>query len=170
MLGELRVLGFNFWVNHVAAANFIPPGLRYWIYRLAGMDLQHASISPGCHFGGRMGPLRVRIGEGTFVNEGCRFDANDWISIGTRCMVGHEVLFVTATHDTSDPRCRGGTISWKPLVVEDGCWIGARAVILPGVTIGNGCVIAAGAVVGKDCAPHGLYAGVPASRIKNLPM
>lgn len=57
----------------------------------------------------------------------------------------------------------------QPITVGDGCWIGARAVILPGVTIGDGCVIAAGAVVSKDCAPNGMYAGVPARRIRELP-
>ena len=50
----------------------------------------------------------------------------------------------------------------------DGCWICAGCTILPGVTIGEGCVIAAGSVVNKDCAPDGLYAGVPAKRIKDL--
>ena len=43
-----------------------------------------------------------------------------------------------------------------------------RAIILPGVTIAEGCVIAAGAVVNKSTEPDGLYAGVPARRVKDL--
>lgn len=43
-----------------------------------------------------------------------------------------------------------------------------RAMLLPGVTVGKGCVVAAGAVVAADCAPNGLYGGVPARRIKDL--
>jgi maltose O-acetyltransferase len=43
-------------------------------------------------------------------------------------------------------------------------------IIMPGVTVGNGCIIASGALVNKDCAPNGLYAGVPAIRIKDLPL
>ena len=39
---------------------------------------------------------------------------------------------------------------------------------MPGVTIGEGCIVAAGAVVTKDCESHGLYAGVPARRIRDL--
>lgn len=46
--------------------------------------------------------------------------------------------------------------------------MGQNAVITAGVTIGEGCVIAAGAVVVHDCAPHGVYAGVPAQRIRDL--
>jgi acetyltransferase-like isoleucine patch superfamily enzyme len=42
-------------------------------------------------------------------------------------------------------------------------------VIMPGVSIERGVVIAAGAVVTRSCAAHGLYAGVPARRIRELP-
>lgn len=52
--------------------------------------------------------------------------------------------------------------------MEDGCWLGGNVTVLPGVTIGRGCVIAAGAVVTKSCDPNGLYAGVPARRIRDL--
>jgi acetyltransferase-like isoleucine patch superfamily enzyme len=47
-------------------------------------------------------------------------------------------------------------------------WIGANAIILCGVTVGEGCIIASGSVVTKDCYPNGMYAGVPAKRIKDL--
>ena len=49
---------------------------------------------------------------------------------------------------------------------RDGCWIGARAVILPGVTIGEGTIIGAGSVVTKDCEPGAVYVGVPARRVR----
>ena len=64
---------------------------------------------------------------------------------------------------------RAGALFLAPLVVSSGCWIGARAVLLPGLTIGEGCVVGAGAVVTKDCLPIGLYAGIPARRIRDLP-
>jgi maltose O-acetyltransferase len=47
-------------------------------------------------------------------------------------------------------------------------WMGARVTVLPGVTVGDGCVIAAGAVVTKDCEPGGVYAGLPARRIRSV--
>ncbi|WP_447643573.1 acyltransferase [Nocardioides zeae] len=52
--------------------------------------------------------------------------------------------------------------------IGNGAWIGARALILPGVSVSEGCVIAAGAVVNRNTEPHGLYAGVPARRIRDL--
>jgi acetyltransferase-like isoleucine patch superfamily enzyme len=53
-------------------------------------------------------------------------------------------------------------------VIEDDIWIGANAVILPGVTIGQHSVVAAGAIVTKDIPPHSLVAGVPAKVIKQI--
>ncbi|WP_308493924.1 acyltransferase [Microbacterium terrisoli] len=76
-------------------------------------------------------------------------------------------MFVTATHVVGDATRRAAAATSAPIVVGDGVWIGARAIILPGVSIGDGCVIAAGAVVARDCEPHGLYGGVPAMRIRS---
>lgn len=59
-------------------------------------------------------------------------------------------------------------VTTTPVTIGDDIWIGANAVILPGVTIGNHSVVAAGAVVTKDVPPHTLVAGVPAKKIKEL--
>jgi maltose O-acetyltransferase len=104
-----------------------------------------------------------------FINEGCSFDNLERVTIGDRVHVGPEVLFGTSSHEMGCSKARAGDVFLAPLVVGSGCWIGARAVILPGVTIGEGCVVGAGAVVTKDCLPHGLYAGVPARRVRDLP-
>ena len=55
-----------------------------------------------------------------------------------------------------------------PVTIEDDVWIGANAVILPGVAIGTHSVVAAGAIVTKDVPPRSLVAGVPAKVIKQL--
>ena len=59
-------------------------------------------------------------------------------------------------------------VSTNPVTIGDDIWIGANAVILPGVHIGSHCVVAAGAVVTKDVPPHSLVAGVPAKVIKQI--
>ena len=51
-------------------------------------------------------------------------------------------------------------------IIGDGCWIGMRAMIMPGVTIGEGAVVAAGAVVTKDVPPYAVVGGNPATFIK----
>lgn len=52
----------------------------------------------------------------------------------------------------------------RDVIIESGCWIGTRAIILKGVTIGRGSIIGAGAIVTKDVPPYSIYVGVPASR------
>lgn len=59
-------------------------------------------------------------------------------------------------------------ISTKSVVISDDVWIGANAVILPGVTIGHHAVVAAGAVVTNDVPDNSIVAGVPAKIIKDL--
>nr|WP_246298615.1 DapH/DapD/GlmU-related protein [Nocardioides panaciterrulae] len=78
------------------------------------------------------------------------------------------VLFCTATHEIGPASRRAGEQVKADITVGDGVWIGAGAQVMPGVTIGDGCVIAAGTVVVRDCAPHGMYAGVPARRVRDL--
>ena len=79
-----------------------------------------------------------------------------------------DLLLCTSTHDFFKSEKRAGQPIAKKIIIEDGTWIGARSIILPGVVIGKGCVIAAGSVVIKDCEPNFLYGGNPAKKIKKL--
>lgn len=59
-------------------------------------------------------------------------------------------------------------VTLRPIVIDDDVWIGANAVILPGVHIGHHSVVAAGAIVDRDVAPHTIVGGIPAKVIKNI--
>ncbi len=136
------------------------------LLRLTGhKSIGKTYINPMCTFAG----FGTRIGDGSFVNYGSYFDDSAPVTIGKNVGIGPLCTFLTGSHHLgpADHRISGGG-KHQPITVEDGCWIGGRVTVLPGVTIGRGCVIAAGAVVTKDCAPNGLYAGVPARRIKDL--
>ncbi|GIG29751.1 acyltransferase [Cellulomonas marina] len=141
------------------------PGHRAAWLRLCGVRLGPGVLVQPCH----IGSPRVVIGERSYIGVGCTLDARDKITIGARVALGDEVMLLTSTHALDDPAQRAGTPLGRPVHVGDGCWLGARVTVLPGVTIGEGCVVATGAVVVRDCAPHGLYAGVPARRVRDLP-
>ena len=110
----------------------------------------------------------VAIGSGSFINAGCCFDGRGAIRIGADCDIGMDVLFCTSTHSIGGPKRRAGQPADISVVVGDGCWIGTRVTLLPGVTVAPGCVVAAGAVVTRDTLANGLYAGVPAVLVREL--
>ena len=92
------------------------------------------------------------------------------VKIGSHVNLAQGITVTALNHnfDDAEKRIDEQGVSTKPVTIEDDVWVGANAVILPGVTIGNHCVVAAGTVVTKDVPPHSLVAGVPAKVIKNI--
>lgn len=87
------------------------------------------------------------------------------VRIGNRVMIASHTAISTITHDHAK-REMYKTVIAKPIVIGNDVWIGAHAVIMPGITLGDGAVVAAGAVVTADVAPNAIVAGVPARGIK----
>ena len=121
------------------------------------------------------GDLRIQesfnltLGDWVFVNSGCCFDLAAPITIGAGAQLAYQVMLVTGDHEFGPPHNRAGLHCAKPIEIGAGAWIGARAILLPGVKIGDGSVVAAGAVVTKDVPPNVLAAGVPARVLRELP-
>ena len=92
------------------------------------------------------------------------------VTIGSHVNLAQGIIVTALNHNFADKNLRIDEqgVSTSPVTIGDDIWIGANAVILPGVTIGNHSVVAAGAVVTKDIPPHSLVAGVPAKKIKEL--
>ena len=153
-------------LSSIVGSPFVPIQLRWRILRLLGATIERCQIFTGTSFAGSF--ENIIIGDGTFINRRVRFLAADRITLGSRCDIAMDVSFITTTHLVGSEGRRAGRLQTAPIFVGAGCWIGANVVVLPGVQIGPGCVIAAGAVVTRDCAPNGLYVGVPAMRIRNL--
>jgi maltose O-acetyltransferase len=145
----------------LSASRWLPRKVRWLVLRACGLKVPW-NVADCCYFSGR----GVEIGRGTIVNRACTFDGE--VRIGRRCAIGLEVMFITSTHEPGDHSRRAGALRFDPIAVGDGCWVGSRATILPGVTIGDGAVVAAGALVRRDCEPDTLYAGVPAREVCRL--
>lgn len=90
------------------------------------------------------------------------------IQIGDHVHTGQSVTISGLNHNYKDVDITIDQqgVETNPIIIEDDVWIGANAVILPGVTIGKHCIVAAGSVVGKTIPPYSLCAGVPAKVIK----
>ena len=109
---------------------------------------------------------KVVMGTNCFVNKETLVGAHT--TLGNNVFLGPRVTIFADTHEIGSAAQRAGANITRPVHIKNGTWVGQDAVITAGVTIGEGCVIAAGAVVVHDCAPHGVYAGVPARRIRDL--
>ena len=110
--------------------------------------------------------LNTHLGEGVFINAGCRFQDQGGIFIGDRALIGHNCVIATLNHNM-DPAKRANLIP-APVHIGADAWLGANVTVLPGVSIGDGAVVAAGAVVTKDVPARTVVGGVPAKVIKEL--
>lgn len=108
----------------------------------------------------------IKIGKGVFINKSCMFVDLGGIELEDNVLIGPEVKILSVNHPI-DSRNRRGVIL-KSVKIKRNAWIGAGAIICPGVTIGENSVIGAGSVVTKDVADNCVYAGVPAKFIKKI--
>ena len=92
------------------------------------------------------------------------------VTIGNHVNLAQGITVTALNHNFTDHHLRIDEqgVSTTPVTIGHDIWIGANAVILPGVTIGDHSVVAAGAVVTKDVPPHTLVSGVPAKIIKTV--
>lgn len=158
---------FLFVANHLPRLKLFD-AVRFIFYKLAGIKIEKCRI---------WGPLTIRpiggcknitIKKGVFINTEVRFGALCNITIMENCQIGPRVMFETVNHQLMVADSLKRKAQCEPILIEKSVWIGAQAIILPGVKVGEGAVIAAGSVVTKDVQPYTLVAGVPAKEIRKL--
>ena len=111
---------------------------------------------------------RLSIGERGFFNIGCFVDLADAITIEEGVTFGPQVMLITGTHEIGPLDRRAGPLKPLPIKIGKGAWLGARSLVLPGITIGEGAVVGAGSVVTKDVQPNTIVGGVPAKVIRTV--
>jgi maltose O-acetyltransferase len=150
----------------VIPSRWLPEGLRPPLLRLAGISVGSGSrIEHSVFFKGG----RVTIGDGCYLNSTTIVDPGSAsVEIGDGVAIGAGAVIAAATHTLGPSANRAGAHRAEAVVIETGAWLGARVVVLPGVTIGRGAVVGAGAVVTRDCKPDATYGGVPARLLRAL--
>jgi acetyltransferase-like isoleucine patch superfamily enzyme len=110
----------------------------------------------------------LEIGERSLVNFGCSLVATELVRIGPRCQIGPYTMMLDNDFHRVEPERRLERPPSKPIVVGENVWIGARVILMAGVTVGDDSCIGAGSVVTADVPPRTLVAGVPARVIREL--
>jgi len=117
----------------------------------------------------------VQIGEGTVINPGVIVEDcyRGLVKIGDRVSIAAGVMLIADAAPNNSrlaeiPYVRDHLIVEKPVTIEDDAWIGAAAIILPGVVVGRAAIIGAGAVVTSSVPPFTIAAGVPAKVVRRL--
>lgn len=107
---------------------------------------------------------KIQIGNGTYLNRNAEVVAAGSVQIGRDCMIGRDVIIM----DSDQHPLPGEEFAAAAVTIEDRVWIGARAIVLKGVTVGHDSVIGAGAVVTRNVPPRSIAAGQPARVIRTL--
>lgn len=133
-----------------------------------------AQFRPGAY---AVGCSKIRIGDRVVIRPNTMLFAETLVEMETSIIIEDNVMMGSGVHiyvnnhkfDRADiPLIDQGYYPDEQVVLKNGCWIGANAIILPGVTIGVNSVVGAGSVVTKDVPDGVVAAGIPAKIIKKI--
>lgn len=153
----------------VAALNAIPPERA--AERRGGLEQLLGAIGPEtqirapfyCDWGDG-----IELGARCFLNFNCTLLDGAPIAIGDECLFGPGVQLITATHPIDPVPRRAAIEQALPITLGAGVWLGAGALVLPGITVGENTVVGAGAVVARDLPAGVLAVGNPARVVREI--
>lgn len=131
-----------------------------------------AEIGEGCYieppFHANWGGKHIHFGKFVYANFNLTLVDDTHIYVGDYTMFGPNVTVATAGHPV-DPELRQKGLQYNaPVKIGKNCWIGAGAVIVPGVTVGDNVVIGAGSVVTKDIPSNVVAVGNPCRILREV--
>ncbi|WP_122466162.1 sugar O-acetyltransferase [Brevundimonas lutea] len=148
------------WMDRYNAAQAVPVEARRALLSelFAGVG-RGAVIRPPffCDYGSN-----ITLGDGVFMNFNCVVLDVATVTIGDQTQIGPAVQIMTADHPRDPEQRRQGLEFGRPIIIGRNVWIGAGAILLPGVTIGDDALIGAGAVVTRDVPAGATALGNPA--------
>ena len=139
-------------MGNLATACWFVPAIAKAIHRWRGVHMPD--------------PRSVFIGRNVVIDNRCP----KLVSVGRDVWLTQGVIVLAHSHCSQLQReVHGMAETQAPVVIEDGVFIGAGSIVLPGVRLGRGCYIGAGSVVNRDIAAGMLAAGNPCREVRRLP-
>lgn len=159
--GRLRRLLWYF-ANVLFFQNPLNPasGLKAWLLRRFGAKVGNGVvIKPSVNI---KYPWLLSIGDHTWIGEDVWIDNLAHVTIGSNVCISQGAMLLCGNHDYKRPTF---DLMIKPIVIEDGAWVGAQSTVCPGVTMHSHSVLAVGSIASKDLMPFSVYRGNPAIKI-----
>ncbi len=134
---------------------------RKWVLELFGAKIGiEPRIRPGVQI---KYPWKLKMGDHVWLGENCWIDNITDVVIGSHVCISQGAMLCTGNHDYRSP---GFELMAKPITLEDGVWIGAKALVGPGLTAFSHSVLTAGSIATKNLEAYGIYQGNPAMFVK----
>lgn len=156
----MKALRLFLW--HVLVASLPSYRLRYWyfVYALGHRCDPKVALHRNLKFFSLGG---ISIGAQTTINRDVTLDGRGRLEIGRYVSISENVKVLTAGHAVDMPDFH---LTLAPVFIKDWVWVGANALIMPGVTLHEGAVVGAGSVVTRDVPPWTVVAGNPARPLR----
>ena len=108
-------------------------------------------------------PWKLEVGDYSWIGEQVWIDNLDLVVIGKNCCISQGAFLLCGNHNYKSPAF---DLTIAPITLEDGVWIGAKSVVVPGVVCKDHSILTVGSIATKNLESYGIYSGNPASRIK----
>ncbi|MGI2216182.1 acyltransferase [Shewanella baltica] len=108
----------------------------------------------------------ISVGNHVYLAPNVIINAIAMVKLGNEVMVGFNSVIVSGNHTRIEMSYRFGKSKVNDILIGSGTWVAANCTVIAGAIIGDGCLVAANSAISGDCSSHGIYAGVPARKIK----
>ena len=158
-----------FFLGFENANNFIstlPKSNIIFALRLFGAKIgKDCSIDSGLRFHNCKGYRNFIVGDNCYIGKDCFFDLRGKINIENNVVISMECMFLTHIEMNESSNKSQFPISFSPIKIKNNSYLGARSIVLKGVTLGNNSFVGAGSLVNKNVLSYNIVAGNPAKKI-----
>lgn len=109
-------------------------------------------------------PWKLTIGDYSWIGEKVWIDNLNNVIIGKNCCLSQNSMLLCGNHDYKKSSF---DLITKPIVLEDGCWVGAKSVVCLGVTLSQNSILTVGSIATNNLEENSIYQGNPAVKVKN---